>query len=144
MVVLKAFTGHIVMSERYSYKNLSNVYPDIYKKVLEVGGNEGTQEDPTMVEVLLDDNMRAIRSDKKPAGVNRFDIAGVRLIFPIREDKQVEFYVSKQSRCTEVVGLTESISSILKKAGLKHTTTYDRSPTITSRSSFQPLPPPSP
>lgn len=141
MVVVKAFTGHIVMNEKYSYKHLTNVYPDIYKKVIEVGGSETTQEDPTMVEVLLDDNMRAIKADRKPAGVNRFDIAGVRLIFPIREDSLVEFYVSKQSRCTEVVGLTESISSMLKKAGIKHTTTYDRSPTISSRSSFQPLPP---
>lgn len=144
MVVLKAFTGHIVMNERYSYKNLTNVYPDIYKRVLEVGGSEATQEDPAMVEVLLDDNLRALKADKKPSGVNRFDVAGVRLIFPIREDRQVEFYVSKQSRCTEVVGLTESISSILKKAGLKHTTAYDRSPTIPSRSSFQPLPPAQP
>ena len=142
MAVVKAYTGHIVLNDRYSYRSLAHVYPDIYKKVIEAGEATNTQEDPTLTDVLLEDNMKALKADKKPAGINRFDVGGVRLIFPIRDDKQVEFYVSKQSRCPEVVGLTESISSILKKAGLKHTTTYDRSPVVSSRSSFQPLPPP--
>ncbi len=134
---MKAFTGHIVLSERYSYKNLTEVYPDIHRKVIEAGASTATQEDPSVVDLLLDDNIRAMKADKKPAGINRFDLGGVRLIFPIREDGQVEFYISKHSRCPEVVGLTESISSILKKAGLKHTTLYDRSPMLNSRSTFQ-------
>ncbi len=138
MVVVKAYTGHIVLNERYTFKNLQEVYPDIHRKVIEAGASSATQEDPAVGELLLDENIRAIRADKKPSGINRYDLGGVRLIFPIRDDGQVEFYVSKHSRCPEVVGLTESISSMLKKAGLKHSTTYDRSPLLSSRSAFQP------
>ena len=144
MVVVKAYTGHIVLNERYTFKSLQEVYPDIHRKVIEAGAPTATQEDPAVGELILDENIRAIKADKKPSGINRYDLGGVRLIFPIREDGQVEFYVSKHARCPEIVGLTESISSMLKKAGLKHSTAYDRSPMLNSRSAFQSPVPPTP
>jgi len=137
----KAISGHIILGDQYSYKNLLKVYPDIYRKVAESGGAIITPEDTPIVDILLDENLKALKADKKPAGFNRFDAGGVRLIFPIRDDDKIEFYVSKPSRCPEVVGLTESISTMLKKAGLKHTTAYDHTPLSSPRSSF---PPPQP
>jgi hypothetical protein len=137
----KAYSGHIILGEQYSYRHLLRVYPDIYKKVAASGGAVVLQDDPPIVDILLDENLRALKADKKPSGLNRFDAGGVRLIFPIRDDDKIEFYVSKTTRCPEVVGLTESISTILKKAGLKHTTVYDHTPLASPRSSF---PPPQP
>ncbi len=140
MTPIKAYTGHIVLGDRYSYRHLARIYPEIYKKVVDAGSTPTVSDAPSMVEILLEDDMKSLKADKKPAGLNRFDSGGVRLIFPIREDKKVEFYVSKHARCPEVVGLTESISTTLKKAGLKHTTLYDHTPLSLPRSGF-PNPP---
>lgn len=142
MTPIKAYTGHIVLGDKYSYKHLARVYPDIYQKVVEAGANTVPSDGPAMAEIILDDNLKALKADKKPAGLNRIDTSGVKLIFPIRDDRKVEFYVSKHARCPEVVGLTETISTILNKAGLKHTTLYDHTPLSLPRTGFTPTPTP--
>ncbi len=77
-------------------------------------------------EVLLEENLRDLRADRKPAGYNRQDAFGMRLIFPISEDHRPEFYFSKPMRCQEVVAITEQVSVLLKRRGIRHQVEYDR------------------
>ena len=77
-------------------------------------------------EVLLEENLRDLRSDRKPAGYNRQDPFGLRLIFPISEERRTEFYFSKPLRCQEVVQITEQVSQLLRRRGIKHAVEYDR------------------
>lgn len=125
---VKARTGHIVIEGKKDYRELSKVYPEIHRKVVEANRPFLREPDQLLPEILLEENLRDIKSGRKPIGFNRQDAYGMRLIFPIREDKKVEFYVSRTSRCPEVVQLTESISTVLKKAGVKHRVEYDRLP----------------
>ncbi|MDE1819909.1 MAG: hypothetical protein KGJ23_04785 [Euryarchaeota archaeon] len=128
MAPVKARTGHIVIDGKKDFRELTRVYPEIHRRVVEANRPFLREPDQLMPEILLEENLRDIKSGRKPSGFNRQEAAGMRLIFPIREDRKVEFYVSRPSRCQEVVQLTESISTVLKKAGLKHKVEYDRLP----------------
>lgn len=128
MSPVKARTGHIVIEGKKDFRELSRVYPEIHKRVVEANKPFLREPDQLLPEVLLEENLRDIKSGRKPSGFNRQEAAGMRLIFPIREDRKVEFYVSRPYRCQEVVQLTESISTVLRKAGLKHKVEFDRLP----------------
>lgn len=125
---VKARTGHIVIEGKKDYRELSRVYPEIHRKVVEANRPFLREPDVMLPEILLEENLRDIKNGRKPSGFNRQDAGGMRLIFPIREDRKVEFYVGRPARCQEVVQLTESISTTLKKAGVKHKVEYDRLP----------------
>ncbi len=44
------------------------------------------------------------------------------------DERRAEFYFAKPSRCQEVVQITEHVSSLLRRRGIKHTVEYDRLP----------------
>ncbi len=128
MSPVKARTGHIVIEGKKDFRELTRVYPEIHKRVVEANRPFLREPDQLLPDILLEENLRDLRGGRKPSGFNRQEAAGMRLIFPIREDRKVEFYVSRPYRCQEVVQLTESISSVLKKSGVKHKVEYDRLP----------------
>lgn len=123
---VKARSGHILLDAKRSYKDLVRVYPEIYRKVVEANRPFFKETEPTMPDVLLEENLRDLRADRKPAGYNRPDAFGMRLIFPLVDPKRAEFYFSKPARGQEVVQITEQVSLLLRRRGLKHTVEYDR------------------
>ena len=123
---VKARSGHILLDAKRSYKDLIRVYPEIHRKVIEANRPFFKETEPTMPEVLLEENLRDLRADRKPSGYNRPDAFGMRLIFPIVETHRVEFYFSKPSRGQEIVQMTEQTSQLLRRRGIKHTVEYDR------------------
>jgi hypothetical protein len=126
---VKARSGHIILDGKKSYKDLLRIYPEIHHRVVDANRPFMKETDPLLPEVLLEENLRDIRRDRKPAGYNRQDAAGLRLIFPIPADgHHAEFYFVKPSRCQEIVQITERVSQLLKRRGLKHTVEYDRLP----------------
>lgn len=137
---VKARSGHIILEGRRSFKDLARVYPEIHKRLLEMGQPLSKEMDPLLPDVLLEENLRDLRADRKPIGYNRQDPSGWRLIFPIRQDRKVEFYVAKPFRCQEVVTLTEAISAVMRRAGVRHSVEYDRIP-LTPPRPGTPMPP---
>jgi hypothetical protein len=133
---VKARTGHLVIEGKKDFRVLARVYPEIHRRLLEANQPFTKELDPVLPEVLLDENLRDLKEGRKPSGFNRQEVAGLRLVFPIREDHKLEFYVSRSGRCSEVVSLTESISGVLHKAGLRHQVEYDRNFTFPVRSSI--------
>ncbi len=125
---VKARSGHIILDARGSYKDLVRAYPEIHKKVVEANRPFLKETEPLLPEVLLEENLRDIRANRKPAGYNRQDAAGMRLVFPIPDEKRAEFYFLKPARCQEIVQITERVSQLLKRRGVKHTVEYDRLP----------------
>jgi hypothetical protein len=123
---VKARTGHLVIEGRKDFKELARVYPEIHRRVLEANRPFVKELDPMLPEVLLEENLRDLKGGRKPSGFNRQEVAGLRLVFPIREDHKMEFYVSRSGRCSEVVSLTETLSGVLAKAGFRHQVEYDR------------------
>ena len=125
---VKARSGHIILEGHRSYKDLTRVYPEIHRKVAEANRPFTKESEPLLPEVVLEENLRDLRSDRKPAGYNRQDAFGLRLIFPIPEDGRPEFYFTKPARCQEVVHITEQVSQLLKRRGIRHSVEYDRLP----------------
>ncbi len=125
---VKARSGHILLDPKRGFKDLVRVYPEIHKRVVEMNRPFVKESDPLLPEVLLEENLRDLRANRKPAGYNRQDAFGLRLIFPISDERRVEFYFTKPARCQEVVQITEQVSTLLRRRGLKHSVEYDRLP----------------
>ena len=123
---VKARSGHILLEPKRSYRDLIRVYPEIHKRVVEMNRPFVKESDPLLPEVLLDENLRDLKGDRKPVGYNRQDAFGLRLVFPIVDERRTEFYFAKPARCQEVVQITEQVSALLRRRGIKHTVEYDR------------------
>jgi hypothetical protein len=123
---VKARSGHILLDAKKCFKDLLRVYPDIHRKIAEANRPFTKETEPMLPEVLLEENLRDLKADRKPAGYNRQDAFGMRLIFPISDGNRTEFYVTKPARCQEVVQVTEQISQLLKRRGIRHNVEYDR------------------
>ncbi|MCK4444758.1 MAG: hypothetical protein KAW09_09455 [Thermoplasmata archaeon] len=80
------------------------------------------EEEPEYADILLEQNLLDLRSNRKPEGYNRSGT--MRLIFPISDE--VEFYLYGRDTDTEVPRVTELVSKMLAKEGLKHTIEWDQ------------------
>jgi hypothetical protein len=125
---VKARSGHILLEPRRSYRDLAKVYPEIHKRIVEMNRPFVREADPLLPEVLLDENLRDLKGDRKPVGYNRQDPFGLRLIFPLADERRVELYFTKPTRCQEVVQITEHVSLLLRRRKIRHTVEYDRLP----------------
>ena len=125
---VKARSGHIILDSRGRYDGLLKVYADIHRRVVEANRPFAKEAEPLVPEVLLEENLRDIRANRKPCGYNRADAFGMRLVFPLCDLRRPEFYFAKPSRCQEVVQLTEEVSTLLRRRGVRHTVEYDRLP----------------
>jgi hypothetical protein len=123
---VKARSGHILLEGKRSFRDLTKVYPEIHRKVAEANRPFTKETEPMLPEILLEENLRDLRADRKPMGYNRPDAFGLRLVFPINENKRTEFYFSKPMRCQEVVQITEQVSAMLRRRGIRHAVEYDR------------------
>ncbi len=130
---VKARSGHILLEGRGQFHDLVRVYPEIHRKVVEVNRPFAKETEPMLPEVLLEENLRDLRANRKPAGYNRPDAFGMRLIFPIADPRRPEFYFSKPARCQEIVQMTEQVSAMLRRRGIRHSVEYDRLPLGTPR-----------
>lgn len=125
---VKARSGHILLDPRRSYRDLVKIYPDLHRRVVEANRPFVKEGESILPDVLLEENLRDLRANRKPAGYNRPDAFGMRIVFPIADERRAEVYFTKATRCQEVVQLTEHASLMLKRRGIKHTVEYDRLP----------------
>jgi hypothetical protein len=140
---VKARSGHIILDPKGHYVDLVRVYPEIQKRIVEANRPFVKEAEAAVPEVLLEENLRDLRADRKPSGYNRSDAFGMRLVFPICDPRRPEFYFSKAMRTQEVVQITEQVSQLLRRRGIKHTVEYDRLPLGTPRG-LPPMPPGTP
>ena len=121
-VKLKCKSGHIRFKKGIKYSDLLPVYKDIYLTFLEE--SKQIPEDEEMINVLLHTNLMDLEANRKPEGYNR--TGEMRLMFPIDENKPVNFYIYSMIKPNEVPVVTETLSGILEKNGLQHTVEYDQ------------------
>ena len=79
-------------------------------------------EDPEVLEVLVEENLRELRQNRKPEGYNREN--AIRMVFPISDDN--EFYIYSKLRQGDVPRVVDAVSHVLQKYKLKHTIDWDR------------------
>ncbi len=117
---MRARSGHFKFDRKVKWKNLVPAFRPLLLKFLEE--THQLPEDPENVEVLVEENLRDLRKNRKPEGYNRE--GSMRLIFPI--SKHVEFYVYGRGKSVEVAWVTEQLSRVLQKHRLKHTIEWDK------------------
>ncbi|HYM39795.1 MAG TPA: hypothetical protein VEY12_06600 [Thermoplasmata archaeon] len=117
---MRARSGHIKFDKKVKWKNLVPAFKPMFLKFLEE--TQQLPEDVESVEVLVEENLRDLRLNRKPEGYNRESV--MRLIFPISDD--VEFYIYGRGKTLEVARVTEQVSHVLQKYRLKHTIEWDK------------------
>ncbi len=117
---MRARSAHLTFDKRVKYKDLEKVFKDLFTTFLEETG-QMPREEPEYAEILLEENLRDLRKNRKPEGYNRE--GAMRLIFPIAP--AVEFYLYSRAKSSEVPRVAELLSKHLTKAGLKHQLQWD-------------------
>ncbi len=117
---MRARSGHIKFDKKVRWKNLVPAFKPMFLKFLEE--TQQLPEDMESVEVLVEENLRDLRLNRKPEGYNREGM--MRMVFPISND--VEFYIYGRGKTVEVARVTEQVSRVLQKYRLKHTIEWDR------------------
>ncbi len=110
---MKACSGHFVLNDRFQYRDIADVFPEMLKLFLEE--TDQIPEDPEIMQMFIHLNMVELQKNRKPEGYNRK--GRMRLIFPTN---RMEFYVKGSSKSGEVVRVTEKISKMLTRNGLDH------------------------
>ncbi|MCK5292139.1 MAG: hypothetical protein KAR39_09025 [Thermoplasmata archaeon] len=97
------------------------MYRDVFKRFLEET-DQIPEDEPEYAEVLVEQNLLDLRNNRKPEGYNRS--GNMRMMFPISDD--VEFYFYGRGNDSEVPRITELVSKMLNKEGLKHDVEWDQ------------------
>ncbi len=79
------------------------------------------KDDPEFFEIIVEENLRDLRKNRKPEGYNREGT--MRLIFPI--SSAVEFYLYGRGKGLDVPRVTEALSRFLRRKGLEHEVQWD-------------------
>lgn len=114
-------SGHIVFEKATRYIDLLPVYEEVFKRFLEET-NQVPEAEPEFLDVLIEENMVDLRSNRKPEGYNRSGY--MRLIFPL--SNRVECYVYGRTKSREIARVTELLSGMFKKSGLDNSIEWDR------------------
>ena len=118
---MKVRSGHLVFDRKVTFKQLLPVFRPMFLKFLEE--TQQIPEDPESLEVLLEENLRDLRRNRKPEGYNREGT--MRLVFPITP-KRIEMYVYSKTRTTDVPRVVEVMSRMFQKAKVKHAIEWDK------------------
>lgn len=111
---MKATSGHFIFSDDFQYSELAEPFPEILKTFLEETDQMPDDDDVLQMFIFL--NQQALLKNEKPEGYNRK--GRMRLVFPLGSH---QFYLKSNVAGSEVVRLSEKISKMLTKAGVKHT-----------------------
>ena len=116
---MRARSGHVVLGPKVHFRDLEPLFRDLFALFLEE--SEQTRDDPEFFEIILEENLRDLRNDRKPEGFNRDGT--MRLIFPLSERK--EFYLYGSSRNVEVPRVTQAISQFFRQHKIRHEVEWD-------------------
>lgn len=110
---MKATSGHFIFEDDFQYKDLEEAFPEILDMFLEETDQMPDDEDVHQMFVFI--NQQALAKNEKPEGYNRK--GRMRMVFPIGSK---QFYLKSNTAGSEVVRLSEKVSKMLVKAGIKH------------------------
>lgn len=113
-LTITARSAHFTFPKTIKYKDLAKVWPEFFQEFLEL-----TKQVPEELEfsaMILNQDMAALRSNRKPEGFNRQ--GKVRLVFPITRG-QVKFYLYRNTRSEEIPRVAEQLTKVFAKSKAK-------------------------
>lgn len=119
---MKAYSGHIVFNDKFTWKSLEKVYPELFNLFInEAKIVPGEINSP---QVVLYENLIDIRKGRKPEGYNRE--GKLRFYFIENEKKEMVIVRDKAIPADEVREVTEKVSKFLSSRKIKHNVEWDK------------------
>ena len=118
---MRATTGHLIFDEKIAYADLAEIFDEVLDSFLQESAQ--IPEDPEYQQMLKALNRVFLEQGKKPEGYNR--TGRMRLVFPMRDDDIVEFYISGKTNSVEIIRVTELLSAFLMAKGFEHEVDWD-------------------
>ncbi|UCE73543.1 MAG: hypothetical protein JSV56_11020 [Methanomassiliicoccales archaeon] len=119
---MRSTTGHIIFPKKMKYKDLVPVYRDLYMKFLKETEQVEEEEDRNHMLVRL--NLLDLEKNRKPEGHNRN--CRTKMVFPITDGSNIQFYIKGNSRSSEITKVTECISKLLNDNDIDHKVEWDQ------------------
>src|SRR5437667_11244779 len=116
---MRARSGHIKFDKKVKWKNIVSAFRPLFLKFLEE--TQQLPEDMESVDVLIEENLRDLRNNRKPEGYNRE--GRMRMIVPI--SNEIEDYLYGRGQTIEVARVTEQLSRIWRTHRPKHAVERD-------------------
>lgn len=109
---MKPTSINFILEGKTPYKDLTPIFPDILKMLLE--DIDQVPEEEEMLQMLIDLNMNDLIKNQKPEGYNRK--GKVRLVFPM---DRPEFYIETYFKDQDLVHIADKIGDMLTVAKIK-------------------------
>jgi len=119
---MKAYSGHIVFNDKFTWKSLEKVYPDLFN--LFITEAKIIQGEMNIPDVVLYENLLDIKKGRKPEGYNRE--GKLRFYFVENEKKEMVIVRDKAIPADEVRDVTEKMSKFLSSKKIKHNVEWDK------------------
>ncbi|MDP8011466.1 MAG: hypothetical protein ACP5F1_05940 [Thermoplasmata archaeon] len=119
---MKAYSGHIVFSDKFNWKSLEKIYPEMFSLFIEEA--KIIPGEMNIPEVVLYENMIDIKNNRKPEGYNRE--GKLRFYFVENEKKEMVIVRDKAIPNDEIRDVTEKISKFLTSKKIKHDVEWDK------------------
>jgi len=121
MINTKVPSAHFIFEESVTYADFVPIYPELFRKFLEV--SKQLPEDETLVDIWIERDMKELKKGKKPEGFLKQN--AIKMVFPVRDDR-VEFYIYMKVKNEEIPIIADKLKKTLKKARLKYEIEYDK------------------
>ena len=121
MINTKVRSAHFIFEESVTYADFVPIYPELFRKFLEV--SKQLPEDETLVDIWIERDMKELKKGKKPEGFLKQN--AIKMVFPVRDDR-VEFYIYMKVKNEEIPIIADKLKKTLKKARLKYEIEYDK------------------
>ncbi len=121
MIPAKVRSAHFIFDESVKYQDLAQIYPELFRKFLEL--TQQMPEDENLVEIWIERDVKELRKGKKPEGFLKQN--ATKMVFPM-VDGPIQFYIYMKIKSEEIPQISRKLERILKKAGLRYTMEYDR------------------
>lgn len=119
---MKAYSGHIVFNDKFTWKSLEKVYPDLFN--LFINESKIVPGEINNPQVVLYENLMDIKKGRKPEGYNRE--GKLRFYFVENEKKEMVIVRDKAIPADEVREVTEKVSKFLSSRKIKHNVEWDK------------------
>ncbi len=110
--------------EDVDYKDLVDIFPELLRHFLDVSDQYPEEEGEEFVEMLIRQNLKDLKNNRKPMGYNRE--ARYRMIFPVDRER-VEFFIYPRipEEESEIEDVVSEISGLLEENDLPHEIIWD-------------------
>lgn len=115
----------IRFDEDIEYEDLAPIFTELYTFFMEITDQYPEDDDEGYMEMLIRQNLKDLKNNKKPIGHNRE--ARYRMIFPLeREDVEFFLYPRIPEDESEIEDITAEVSEFLDDKGLEHEIIWDQ------------------